>query len=229
VIGMSNWKSPLLATFALAIMLPGSLSVASERLASTAFENRAVTMRTFGAAPPPYGFVRFCEANPLECRTTASRPEPRVAATVERLAELDTVNRLVNRTIEPATDLEIYGVQEHWTLPTLRGDCEDYALLKRKLLIQRGWPASALLLTVVKDEKGEGHAVLTARTAQGDFVLDNKVEDIRLWHATSYDFVMRQSFVEPRAWVFLDPREAETPLPIAGLHRGASASSENDR
>ena len=72
-------------------------------------------------------------------------------------------------------------------LPTDRGDCEDYALLKQKLLIERGWPSSSLLMTVVRDEKGEGHAVLTARTSQGDFVLDNKVEAVKLWNRSGYE------------------------------------------
>ncbi len=44
------------------------------------------------------------------------------------------------------------------------GDCEDYALLKRKMLMQAGWPREALLMTVVRDKKGEGHAVLTVKT-----------------------------------------------------------------
>ena len=60
-------------------------------------------------------------------------------------------------------------------MPRTKGDCEDYALLKRHTLIRKGWPVGSLLLTVVRDEKGEGHAVLTARTKQGDFILDNKI------------------------------------------------------
>jgi predicted transglutaminase-like cysteine proteinase len=51
--------------------------------------------------------------------------------------------------------------------------------------------------------------VLTARTAQGDYILDNKVPDIRIWHRTSYRFVMRQSYVDPRVWVSLTPDAPE--------------------
>lgn len=137
-------------------------------------------------------------------------------ATPERLSELDEVNRLVNAAVKPVTDLEAYGVEEYWTLPTNRGDCEDYALLKRKILIQRGWPQSALLLTVVRDELGEGHAVLTARTAQGDFVLDNKITDVRIWHATPYKYLMRQSYVNPEAWVSLEEAILSRPVLSAG-------------
>ena len=65
-------------------------------------------------------------------------------------------------------------------------------------------------MTVVRDERGDGHAVLTARTGQGDFILDNKVADIKSWHKTGYRFVMRQSFVDPRVWMSLDPSDAAT-------------------
>jgi len=66
---------------------------------------------------------------------------------------------------------------------------------------------------------GEGHAILTARTAQGDFILDNKTDEIKVWHRTRYDFVMRQSYLNPRVWMSLDPREMDTSLPSAGVRR----------
>jgi predicted transglutaminase-like cysteine proteinase len=173
-------------------------------------------MRIFGPAQPPHGFVRFCEATPRECASD-HRPENRFNASAERLRQLDDVNRAVNKAIAPATDLEIYGVNEYWTLPRRKGDCEDYALLKRHDLIKMGWPVSALLMTVVRDEKGEGHAVLTARTMQGDFILDNKAEDVRLWSQTPYQYVMRQSYINPRVWVALDTRQAPPATALSGL------------
>ncbi len=172
-------------------------------------------MRVYGPSQPPYGFVRFCEQTPSGCQSHGS--ESRFQATPERLSELDTVNRLVNHSVEPATDMEIYGVSELWTLPGARGDCEDYALLKQKTLIDRGWPSSSLLLTVARDEKGEGHAVLTARTSQGDFVLDNKIDQVKLWSHTAYDYVMRQSYLDPRVWVSLDASDARAPAALAGV------------
>ena len=173
-------------------------------------------MRVFGVTQPPYGFVQFCERVADECRI-GPQEEQRFSASPQRLTELDIVNRTVNREIEPATDLEIYGQTEYWTLPVTRGDCEDYALLKRRRLMARGWPASSLLITVVRDEKGEGHALLTARTVQGDFILDNKVDEVKLWTRTPYEFVMRQSYLNPRIRMSLDPREANSTLPLAGV------------
>lgn len=196
------------------IMRRGTLcAVAAGLLASSggaALADQSAFMRVFGIVQPPYGFVLFCESQPGECRDGATSDQ-RVVASPERLSELDAVNRAVNKAIQPATDMEIYGVSEHWTIPTSRGDCEDYALLKRQVLIKRGWPVGSLLVTVVRDERGEGHAVLTARTTHGDFVLDNKVDDLRLWYKTGYDFVMRQSYLSARAWLSLDPRHAGQP------------------
>lgn len=193
--------------------------IAQPALAETAMKTtlteRAAYMRVYGSSQPPYGFVRFCEQSPQFCvqRGNGSRFE----ATPESLSDLDEVNRLVNRSVEPATDTEIYGLSEYWTLPGNRGDCEDYALLKQKILVGRGWPSSSLLLTVVRDEKGEGHAVLTARTSQGDFVLDNKSDDVRLWSRSNYQFVMRQSYLDPKVWVSLDPQDAGVPSSLAGV------------
>jgi predicted transglutaminase-like cysteine proteinase len=175
-------------------------------------------MRVFGLAQPPYGFVHFCERMPREC--APGRPEEqRFDATPERFAQLEAVNRAVNHEIEPVTDLELYGAADYWTIPTTKGDCEDYVLLKRKRLIELGWPPSALLITVVRDERGDGHAVLTARTLQGDFILDNKTDEIRLWHHVRYHFVMRQSYLNPRVWMSLDPKERSPSMALAGVRK----------
>jgi predicted transglutaminase-like cysteine proteinase len=197
--------------------LAASMPAAAQQVAIVNPATRAPEfMRVYGSSQPPYGFVRFCESNPRECIVTSSS-DARFEATPERLSELDEINRGVNHEIEPATDMEIYGVPEYWTLPTTRGDCEDYALLKRHRLINRGWPSAALLMTVVRDEKNDGHAVLTARTSQGDFILDNKIDIVRLWNQTPYHYVMRQSYMDPKVWVSLDPNDATTPAAIAGV------------
>jgi len=48
-------------------------------------------------------------------------------------------------------------VVERWSYPDDGyGDCEDYALLKRRMLIEAGWPREALLLTLVRGGDGEG-------------------------------------------------------------------------
>jgi predicted transglutaminase-like cysteine proteinase len=121
------------------------------------------------------------------------------------------VNNWVNDSIQPVTDLEHWGVVERWNYPDDgKGDCEDYVLLKRRMLMQAGWPREALLITVVRDKKDEGHAVLTVKTDKGDFVLDNQAENIVLWSDTGYRFVKRQSQTDPNVWVSLGDSHSAT-------------------
>jgi predicted transglutaminase-like cysteine proteinase len=124
--------------------------------------------------------------------------------------DLTRINRWVNSKIKPLTDMEHWGVVERWSYPDDGyGDCEDYVLLKRRMLIQAGWPRQALLITVVRDNRGDGHAVLTVKTDKGEFILDNQHEEILLWSETTYRFVKRQSQNDPNIWVSLgDPRPA---------------------
>ncbi|MGL4240035.1 MAG: transglutaminase-like cysteine peptidase, partial [Beijerinckiaceae bacterium] len=118
--------------------------------------------------------------------------------------ELARINREVNDQIEPMSDLEHWGTLERWSYPTDgKGDCEDYVLEKRKRLVEAGWPRQALLITVVRDKKGDGHAVLTVRTDRGDFVLDNQETRVKGWLDTGYSFVKRQSEQHPSKWVSL--------------------------
>lgn len=161
-------------------------------------------MRSYGHALPPIGHVGFCRRNPTECATLADDSE-RVDLTAKRERDLREVNDLVNQLVKPESDLQLYGRLEHWTYPSEKGDCEDYVLLKRKLLLERGWPASALLITVVRDEHNEGHAILTARTNNGDFILDNKRKGVLVWNDSGYTFIKRQSFNNPISWVSLMP------------------------
>ena len=94
------------------------------------------------------------------------------------------INENINQKIAPDTDQRIYGVPELWVYPRTVGDCEDYVLLKRQTLIEQGFSASNLLITVVLQPNGEGHAVLTVRTDYGDYILDNMRSDVRLWSET---------------------------------------------
>lgn len=156
---------------------------------------------------PPIGWVEFCADQPKECASRPSAPRD-IVLTTRAWKDLVRVNRWVNETIKPVTDQEQWGVVEKWSYPdTGRGDCEDYVLLKRRMLIQAGWPREALLVTVVRERNGDGHAVLTVKTDKGEFVLDNQNEDILLWSSTTYRFVKRQSQQDPNVWVALgDPR-----------------------
>lgn len=157
----------------------------------------------------PIGWVDFCAGHKQECAPAPAAPRD-VVLTERSFRDLDRVNRWVNESIEPLTDMEHWGTVEKWSYPDDGyGDCEDYVLLKRRMLIAAGWPRAALLITVVRDEKDEGHAVLTVKTDKGEFILDNQAEDVLPWNRTGYRFVKRQSQSDPNAWVALgDTRPA---------------------
>ena len=156
----------------------------------------------------PIGWVEFCNDNPRDCRGGATQARD-IVMTQAAWKDLLRVNRWVNETVKPMTDIDHWGVIEKWSLPSDGyGDCEDYVLLKRKMLIDAGWPREALLITVVRDKKGEGHAVLTVKTDKGEFVLDNQNESVVAWTETGYRFVKRQSSVDPNLWVTVGPGSA---------------------
>ena len=104
---------------------------------------------------------------------------------------------------EALAKLRLYAVPERWDYPVYAGDCEDYVLLKKRELEKLGFSSHALLITVVLDEAGEGHAVLMVSTNQGDFVLDNRRDAVIRWTDTRYRFLKRQSQDDPRLWVAL--------------------------
>jgi len=102
------------------------------------------------------------------------------------------------------TDKRHWGVKDRWDYPDDGyGDCEDYALEKRRLLIEAGWPREALLMTVVRGRAGEEHAILTVTTTSGDYILDNLTDRILPWDQTDYKFLWRQAQFDSSTWVAL--------------------------
>ena len=139
----------------------------------------------------------------------------------ETMAVLKAVNNRVNRTLIADTDAHVYSVNDYWDAPTLtpgaRGDCEDFALIKRRLLIAQGIPAAALSLAIVRTRFNEDHAVLVVATKQGDFVLDNLAYRVRPWQKTGYYWVSRQAPGDDLAWVSLAPVPASSAVPAPAI------------
>jgi len=138
--------------------------------------------------------------------TAASRPEPRMALSTARWKELQEVNSEINEAIKPLTDMEAFGRNEYWTMPlTLEGvsvgDCEDYALEKRRILIERGWPEGSLLLAAALAPGYGRHAILVVSTDRGDYVLDNLYDEVKPWYSTGYYWQTRQDQRDPLRWV----------------------------
>lgn len=189
--------------FGLACMM--SVAHALEADAARAEPNNEQFATVYGKTLPPVGYVEMCARVPKQCPAVGGK-STRLSLTPERWNLVYQVNSFVNGKIAPVSDEELYGKPEYWTLPTDAGDCEDYLLLKKYYLEGLGFPSAALLITVVLDEKGQGHAVLTVTSDKGDFVLDNRRNDVRTWNDTGYTFLKRQSAEDPRQWVALSKK-----------------------
>jgi predicted transglutaminase-like cysteine proteinase len=181
------------------------LSAFGLSIAAQAQETNVAYAQISGDATPPIGWMQFCAER--ENRRDCDAPQLKslnAELDERRWRELLTINAKVNRDIEPVTDIDHWGVAERWSYPTDgKGDCEDYVLEKRRRLMDAGWPRQSLLITVVRDKKGDGHAVLTVKTDRGDFVLDNQEQKVKLWTDTGYKFIKRQSQESVSRWVGL--------------------------
>lgn len=146
----------------------------------------------------PAGAAGLCGRYPWACQTTQAAT---VRVSDNQLSYAVQLNRQINRSVTSISDQAQYGVLEHWALPTARGgDCEDFALLKKKRLIEAGLNPQMLLISTVLDLQRNAHAVLVLRTARGDFVLDNLRDEVLHWRQTGYTFLRMQDPADPRRW-----------------------------
>lgn len=153
-------------------------------------------------ADPPTGYIGFCERYAEKCIPKSLKPEF-IELTDENRAILQAVNNRVNDSIIQITDKRHWGIEDRWDLAEDgKGDCEDLALLKQDLLLAKGFPTQALLITVVLNH-GEGHAVLSVMTDRGEIILDNRTRIMVRWYETDYTFISRQSAWDHTKWVSL--------------------------
>jgi predicted transglutaminase-like cysteine proteinase len=192
-------RAGILAAFAVAGMSAGQ---------ATADNDVPGTMLIGRRTSQPIGHYEFCKRMSSECRIWSDRRDPVQMSDAMRML-LVSVNTAVNRSIKAVSDDQAYSKKEFWTFPDDgTGDCEDYVLLKRKTLHTHGIPLSNLLITVVRLKDGEGHAVLTVRTGDGDLILDNLNDDVKPWTQTGYRFMKRQSARYTGRWVsILDDKD----------------------
>lgn len=179
-------------------------AVSAFGLASQSYaDSRSPSMLTGGLTSQPIGHYEFCQKYSDECsqRSKMTAP-PKVTEYGWKL--IHDINSEVNNSIIAMTDLEIYGRDEVWDYPTEVGDCEDFVLMKRKKLIEKGFSTQDLLITVVRKPDGEGHAVLTVRTSEGDFILDNLEDEVKLWTKTDYSYLKRQASFNTGRWITIE-------------------------
>ncbi len=193
----TKWVSILFA----AVVGLGALTVAAK--AAEPF------MQVGGRTTQPVGHYEFCQRLPVECSQKTAKQAP-VELTRKLWAAIVDINNAVNVSVKPMTDMEIYGQEEYWAYPDNgAGDCEDYALEKRRRLMALGVPAGNLLITVARQPNGDGHAVLTVRTSMGEFILDNLEARVLAWTDTEYTYLKRQSDRNSGVWVQINDGRAD--------------------
>ncbi len=182
----------------------GAILCLSALSGAPAMAAAAAPMATGAPAVPPAGFIGFCVRHFQEC--TGASPAPAVVElTAERRRELDDVQAAANRSIRPRED-----PAHVWDYPVDgTGDCNKFALAKRRALVELGWPRDALLLTAALTEQGEGHLVLVARTSAGDLVLDNRQAPVVEWSRLPYHWLSRQSERSPTQWLSILAQPAQ--------------------
>ncbi|AYG63290.1 transglutaminase-like cysteine peptidase [Rhizobium jaguaris] len=192
-------------TFAIALLSYG----ASASAASNPF------MLTGSLTSQPIGHYDFCKRRPEECSIHPTDLRP-IKLTQKIWDEIVEVNLSVNKWVKPVSDLDHYGVVQYWNYPDDgMGNCEHYALEKRRELMEKGMSLADLLITVVRLPDGEGHAVVTVRTDRGDFILDNLTDEVKNWTQTPYHFLKRQATDDTGRWVDI----IQKPIVVANIEK----------
>lgn len=176
-------------------------------------------MQAGGETDAPSGYLAFCRRQPAECADPANAPDV-VALNASVWSALEQVNAAYNAAIRPEEDAIHYGRVDYWTIPADGyGDCEDYALAKRKALIAANLSPRALRIAVARSKQGEAHAVLTVATDRGDYVLDNLTNTVLPWNETNLSWIAREAPGQAQ-WALLDAGAASNIVVAStALHR----------
>lgn len=174
------------------------LIIVSALLSLTGAAQAGYITTTGETSTRPLGHSHYCLRDPAFC--LAVEPE-RVSLTEALYDELEAVDDEVNNTIQPMSDKSNWGMIDFWSLPRHGlGDCEDYALLKRQMLLKKGWPAGAFRVVSVKTWEDLDHAVLAVSTDKGDLILDSLAYEIRDWGDIGHTGYKVQSLTDPTKW-----------------------------
>ncbi len=159
--------------------------------------------------PAPLAYAYFCQANPGHCEMSGAGLLVWSPALAEQLLR---VNQEVNDEIRHESDLEWTGEEDRWSYPIKgAGDCEDFALEKRRRLVNAGLPRGAMTMAVAHHRTdGFSHAVVLVETTRGSFVLDELTATIPCWTDVPFHFEARER--SDGRWVRFDQQQWRTPL-----------------
>ena len=179
------------ATSTVLAIRPGCLSASLTELPQPLPPSTAIGSGEFVAAPG--GWLRLIKRYP-EFHPGRFVLSP-AASSKPREAELDHVQRLVNKSVRFRLE-----DRDTWQPATESGDCEDFSIKKLEILTRRfGWSRGALTIATCYAETGEAHAVLLAHTTRGVYVLDNRQEPVVPWRSLPYRWLAREEPGSPFA------------------------------
>jgi predicted transglutaminase-like cysteine proteinase len=173
----------------------GAFSALSHALATDWRGQRSTRLQLAAPSLAPLAHTRFCLEFPEECHVRRMIFRARTL-TEDRRAELVGVNKDVNRAIVP----RFRTSNRPWSIYPRFGDCNDYAVTKRHVLLGRGWASRSLLLAHGVSAAGEHHLVLVVRAAEGDLILDSLTDDIVALAKAPYRWLKVQSPRDPNHW-----------------------------
>lgn len=182
-------------SFFLCALFPFALAACTAAIPPGAAPRSAFLAESGTPVLPPAGIINFCIAHADEC-ASAPHAAGAMELTAARMTELETVQEEVNVDVAPRL-----SPQHVWDYPVDgEGNCNNYALEKRRELEVMGWPREDLLLAVVMTETNEGHLVLVVRTSEGDLVLDNREGKVTAWNRLPYRWLGVQSVTDLTQW-----------------------------
>jgi predicted transglutaminase-like cysteine proteinase len=161
---------------------------------------------------PPQNYNRFdwsqAFALPDEpVQISYAPPHGRMLSKSAVVRHLIEVNTDVNQSVRFRSDDQLFGTDDYWALPVktkdglLMGDCEDYALMKRSVLLAEGFSPDSLSLAVVRTARGDVHAVLLVATDEGEMVLDSLTPIVGTWKQSRYALIARQAAGNAKTWI----------------------------
>lgn len=155
------------------------------------------------------GWKNFAIANPT-FPLVVNNSNNNMKMTISVYNTLERINKLVNHSHRYTGDAG--GDNWHIMEDGEEGDCEDFALTKAKILLDLGYPASALHIETAmikgSETPGTGHAWLVVQTDQGDYALDTSSDSIQancaLMSNIGTAYIMRRRQIGNN-WAVIDP------------------------
>lgn len=159
---------------------------------------------------------RKCDAGDRSCPAYLAswRKNLKSWSTEPSATQLSLVNAWVNQQIRYTDDNSAFNRADYWASPAQslkgRGDCEDYVIAKYASLKALGYGDDRMRIIIVNDtRKNLGHAVLSVRTAQGVYILDNQNARPMLHQQISY-YAPVSSFNASGRWINIATRQIKS-------------------